>query len=296
MRSDVSERAIGRWYGILSALGVSSKFLRNRHGPCPKCEGRDRFRWDNKDGKGTFYCSNCGSGDGFRLLMNVNGYGFKEAMRDVESVVDGVKASAVPRVRSDAECISDMRRKWRSSDDLSGPAAAYLKRRLGQSVNSPALRSDRIRPALIARMQAPDGKGTMIHQTLLTEDGRVAPTDRPKLMMPGTIADGAAVRLAEFIDEIGIAEGIETALSATILTGVPCWAALNEVMLQKWIAPKGVARVVIFGDNDLNFVGQSAAYMLARKISLRKEPPSVDVRIPEKAGDDWNDVLQAKFG
>lgn len=291
MRSEISEKAAGRWYGILSALGVSSKFLRNRHGPCPVCDGRDRFRWDNKEGKGTFYCSNCGSGDGFRLLMNVKGYGFKEAVRDVESVVDGVKASAAPPIRSDAECIANMRKKWRGSDALSGPAAAYLARRLGRPVNTPALRSDRLRPALIARMQAPDGKGTMIHQTLLTEDGRIAPTDRPKLMMPGTIADGSAVRLAEFQDELGIAEGIETALSATVITGIPCWAALNEVCLQKWLPPKSAARVVIFGDNDLNYVGQSAAYMLARKISLRKEPPLVEVRIPEKAGYDWNDVL-----
>ena len=49
-----------RWLAILPALGVPSHFLRNKHGPCPVCGGKDRFRFDDKDGKGTFFCNGCG--------------------------------------------------------------------------------------------------------------------------------------------------------------------------------------------------------------------------------------------
>ena len=48
----LKDRARGRWPGILTALGVPAKALRNRHGPCPVCGGKDRFRFDDKGGAG----------------------------------------------------------------------------------------------------------------------------------------------------------------------------------------------------------------------------------------------------
>src|SRR5260370_38280875 len=46
-----------RWVDILTALGVPTKFLNRRHGPCPMCGGKDRFRFIDTDGKGTFFCN-----------------------------------------------------------------------------------------------------------------------------------------------------------------------------------------------------------------------------------------------
>lgn len=293
MHSNIQELANGRWYGILSTFGVATTFLRNKHGPCPVCAGRDRFRWDNKDGKGTFYCSQCGAGDGFELLMRLKGWDFKQTAAEIESIVGTVKQEQPRRLMTPEEQRTAMRKRWKECRAVSAgdPVAKYLKRRVGLD-NLPAiLRSAPDRPAMVALMQAPDGKASMVHTTFLTEDGNKAPMDNCRLMMPGTIADGSAVRLASHGDVLGIAEGIETALSATALTGLPCWAALNEVLLQKWIAPPDVRKVVIFGDYDTNYVGQSAAYMLARKLSRQKDAPEVEVRIPSAIGDDWNDVL-----
>lgn len=95
-------------------------------------------------------------------------------------------------------------------------------------------------------------------------------------------------RLAPYTDHLGIAEGIETAVAATALTGTPCWAALNAQNLEGWIPPEGVA-VTVFGDSDQSFTGASAAYRLARRLFAMGV--KVRVEMPGTPGDDWNDVL-----
>lgn len=48
------ERARGRWTSILPALGIDSKFLKRRNGPCPMCGGKDRYRFTDLNGLGTW--------------------------------------------------------------------------------------------------------------------------------------------------------------------------------------------------------------------------------------------------
>jgi len=141
---------------------------------------------------------------------------------------------------------------------------------------------------MVAKMVAPDGTPTSLHRTYLTVDGYKAAVANPRRQTPGSIARGAAVRLAAAFEVLGIAEGIETALSAAVLFGVPCWAALNDALLATWIPPCGVRRVIIFGDNDPGFAGQAAAYSLARRTA--GDQWTVEVRIPDQPGQDWNDV------
>ena len=214
-------------------------------------------------------------------------------VRQVETVIGKSKLEASHRPMSSEDQRAAMKRKWLACKPLQkgDPVDLYLRNRGIVLASSPDLRFDPNAIAMVALMRAPDGVATMVHSTFLTEDGRKANVTPIRKMMPGSIALGAAVRLSICSDEIGIAEGIETALSVTALTGIPCWAALNEVLMQKWTVPSGVKRAVVFGDNDTNYVGQSAAYMLARKISLGKDSASVEVRIPATPGYDWNDVL-----
>src|SRR3954463_15277393 len=83
----LSQRSLGRWPGILTALGVSSKALRNKHGPCPMCGGKDRFRFDDKGGRGTWICSRCGAGDGIELVKRLMNVEFKQAEKLIEQHV-----------------------------------------------------------------------------------------------------------------------------------------------------------------------------------------------------------------
>lgn len=43
--SDVAAAAIGRWPDLLTAVGIDTPF-NGKHGPCPACGGKDRFRFD----------------------------------------------------------------------------------------------------------------------------------------------------------------------------------------------------------------------------------------------------------
>jgi putative DNA primase/helicase len=85
--------AEGRWPEILMAVaGLTSEQLTNRHQPCPHCGGKDRYRWTDDDGPGSWYCNQCGGrdgagggGTGMGLLMRIKGWDFKQAAAAVDN-------------------------------------------------------------------------------------------------------------------------------------------------------------------------------------------------------------------
>ncbi len=99
--NEVHQAARGRWAEILPALGVPTEVLTGRHGPCPGCGGRDRFRWDDRDGRGTWICGGGGSpvaGDGFELLGHALGMSKAEALRAVAQHL-GIRGDAASAAR-----------------------------------------------------------------------------------------------------------------------------------------------------------------------------------------------------
>ena len=77
------ERARGRWREILPLLGIETRFLQNKHGPCPLCGGKDRFRFDDRDGSGSYYCNQCGPGAGLLLIRKLRGWNHRTACDEV---------------------------------------------------------------------------------------------------------------------------------------------------------------------------------------------------------------------
>jgi putative DNA primase/helicase len=149
-------------------------------------------------------------------------------------------------------------------------------------------------PAMVAKVDpsdaaVADGERAALHRTYLDRYAGKAPVAESRKML-GMMPTGAAVRLMEHDEVLGIAEGIETALSASALFNVPCWAALTAGLLQEWSPPPPVKTVFVFGDNDESNTGQAASYALARRLKTRGL--TVSVEIPQTTGWDWNDVHQ----
>lgn len=303
LRPRTSQEAVGRWPGILQTLGVDAQHLRNRHGPCPVCGGKDRFRFDDKDGRGTWFCSQCGSGDGFALLHKLHGWDFRKAAQEIDSILGTVPAGPVKAERSEESKLLALRRVWKQSRAVTqgDPVWRYLHVRTGIEAIPADLRfhpglpyrdkdgrDQGKHPAMVALLRDPAGEGVSLHRTYLNEAGGKAAVDQPKKIMPGKALNRAAVRLSGVGTYVGISEGIETALAASVRFGVPVWAATTAQLLEDWEPPAGVERVLIAGDNDASFTGQAAAYALAKR--LVRDGFAVELRIPEVAGKDWADL------
>lgn len=291
-----ADRARGKWRGILLQLGIDQRFLNGKHGPCPFCEGRDRFRWDNDKGNGTFFCSQCGAGDGFEILKRAKGWNFHQAALEVDKIVSGVTSEKIKPAIDPKARVDMLNRLWTAGVKLDGTDAAseYLA---GRDVahNASCLRFHARCPrpfgeghssAMLALVLGADGEAVNIHRTFLAPpvDGK-----RLRAIMPGELPDGSAIRLFPVHGaRLGIAEGIETAIAASKRFGLPVWAAINSTMMAKWQPPAGVEEVVVFGDSDAAFGGQACAYALAHRIAVRNKI-AVEVRIPQAIGRDWAD-------
>lgn len=296
----------GRWRALLPTMGVDARFLTGRHGPCPVCGGTDRFRWDDKDGTGSFFCSGCGPGDGFMLAERVTGKTFRELWLLVKDTI-GTTPMPEPKKPEDPKAQKRaMQEVWRACEPPSAdsPVGLYQTRRLGRPWPSKAILEHRglkhphdgeIYPAMVARISDQNDKGVNLHITYLTPDGQKAPVDLQRKVMAGGLPEGSAIRIWPAAEFMGVAEGIETAMSAAILYKCPVWAAINSSMMAKWVPPEEAKEIVIFADNDRNYTGQQAAYTLANRLVL-KFGRRVDVQVPVEKGTDWNDVLIKEKG
>ncbi|WP_260291437.1 DUF927 domain-containing protein [Proteus vulgaris] len=84
--TDIVNASQGRWFYILANLGITVPD-NHKHGACPKCGGKDRFRFDDKNGKGTWFCNQCGHGDGLDLVKLVTGKETKTVCQEVNKII-----------------------------------------------------------------------------------------------------------------------------------------------------------------------------------------------------------------
>ena len=328
-QEEVGRLARGHWYELLIRLGVDAARLTGQHVPCPVCGGRDRFRFDDHEQRGTFYCNqpqNHGgkhAGDGFKLLMDLHGWDFRTAAQRVRALLGVATAvgcrTDVPgaRPRADPERLrARLRKTWRGSAPVAigDPVATYLAcRGVGLEEFPRVLRTASALPywhklrdangqlvprkldslnAMLALVQGPDSETRTLHATYIA-GGRKAGVPKPRKFLSALAQlSGAAVRLYAPGETLAIAEGIETALAVRLLTGLPVWAALNERLMRSIVLPAQVRRVHIFADRDLNGVGEEAARELGER--MQREGRAVRIALPRKIGEDFLDVLNRR--
>lgn len=296
------DRAIGKWRSLLTLLGVPQEALSGRHAPCPICKaGRDRFRFVDRDGNGTWFCNQCGHGTGTDLVKLMFGVDFKGAADMIEPLLPSATAQ-MPKAKDEKSQRRRMLEVWRGTFPIeeATPAWEYLMYRginptshmrnvLRWHPSLPVSRDDPRRfPCMIGKVQDRSGVAVNVHRTFLTREGRKAPIEKNKLCMSGALPIGSAIRLMEPTEALVIAEGIETALSASVLFSAPCWSLISANGMAGFFPPAGLSKLVIAGDNDASFHGQWAAYAAAR--NAWREGVETRVEIHPVVGSDWNDT------
>ncbi|EKL2661929.1 toprim domain-containing protein [Klebsiella pneumoniae] len=276
--SDVRSKANGYWPSILERLAIPTN---RSEGPCPACGGNTRYRFDNKDNRGTYFCSHCGAGTGLDLVMKVNQCGAREA---AELVAEAM-ALPMPEPKPARE---------KPQTDIAGKVAALTaKASPGQSAYLTSKGLQCPFPMLS------DGSLLLVlkNGAGATTGAQVIKSDGSKQLVAGTVKKGSfcVVNSGETPETMIIAEGLATALSvqqfrpdATIIAAIDAGNLLPVAQVMRQRCPD--AQIIIAADNDIKpgepNTGKSAAENAAKAVSGW-------VALPQTEGKaDWNDFHQ----
>ena len=187
---------------------------------------------------------------------------------------------------------------WRSTRVLSGPALAYLEHRscrlppLGSHLRwIPDLKHPfgHVGPALVALVtDAVTCKPITLHRTWITRSGK-AGVDPPRLLLRGHRKQGGVIRLwpdDEVTLGLGIAEGIETALSLAWAHS-PAWSCIDAGNLSSFPVLEGIESLVIAADHDP--AGLNAAEACARR--WHRAARDCVLWVPKALNADMNEVV-----
>ncbi|HED6943551.1 TPA: toprim domain-containing protein [Enterobacter kobei] len=298
MKMNVTEtvrQACGHWPRILPALGV--KVIKNRHQACPVCGGSDRFRFDDKEGRGTWFCNQCGAGDGLKLVEKVFDVSTSEAAQKVNAVTGNLPLVA-PEAMVAAETETDADRKTAAAQAVrlmektrTATGNAYLTRKGFPGHEYVMLTATHKTGGVSYHagdvvVPLHDETGALVNLQLINSDGL-------KRTLKGGQVKGTSHTI-EGQKQAGkrqwIAEGYATALTVHHLTGETVMVALSSVNLlslaslvrQKYPA----CQIVLAADRDLNGDGQSKAAAAA-------DACEGTVALPPVFGD-WNDAFVQK--
>lgn len=295
MKMNVTEtvkQACGHWPRILPALGV--KVIKNRHQACPVCGGTDRFRFDDKEGRGTWYCNQCGAGDGLKLVEKVFGVTASEAAGKVNAVTGNLPPVA-PEVIAAAEAETEADRKAAAAlavrlMEKTRPASgnAYLTRKGFPALECLMLTAIHKTGGVTFRagdvvVPLYDDTGALVNVQLINSDG-----------LKRTLKGGAVKGACHTIEgkkqagkRLWVAEGYATALTVHHLTGETVMVALSSVNLLSLASlarqKHPACQIVLAADRDLNGNGQSKAAAAAGACEGI-------VALPPVFGD-WNDAF-----
>lgn len=206
-------------------------------------------------------------------------------------------SAPTPESLSSSRKIARAHALWAEALPLPGtPAEAYLRARgvrLAQWPSSlrflpraTSLDDRRRRPALIAAVTNVDGVLQGVHITLLSACGqRKAHVQTPRRVV-GKIS-GGAVRLSDgdLTRQWIVAEGLETALSASDALALPAWSALNAGNLARFTPPQGLTRLLIAADRGA--AGGAAAATLAQRMA--SQGLAAEILYAPCGDQDWND-------
>lgn len=144
-------------------------------------------------------------------------------------------------------------------------------------------------PAMIAAVQRPDRKVVAVQVTWLDPAGRGRDRSRDRKTI-GKLGSGS-VRLGPAGETIGLAEGVETALAAMQIFGVPVWACLGSSRMCGLTLPAECRKLILFGDND-----QPGVDAVKRSVEKYRLLRAVSWEFPPEGCGDFADEAEADLG
>ncbi|MBI0095010.1 MULTISPECIES: primase-helicase zinc-binding domain-containing protein [Gilliamella] len=297
--NEITTEAVGKWQSIFNSLGI--EVGNGKHCPCPVCGGKDRFRFDNKNGRGTYICNQCGSGDGLELIKNYYHCDAKEASSKVAECLNLTNHNA-----TSSDFKSDLQDNI--PDNLVCKKVKYLlsKAILGQSdyLTEKGLTFDL--PLLDdGRIFAP-----VININGEYTGGQFIEPNGSKHLMKGSNKKGAFIWVSPNLGrpdevkkelltatEIIICEGLATGISIAVFRHrsmvISAIDAGNLIHVAKAIREvNSTVNIIIAGDNDIGShrnTGKEKAIEAATAVNGYYTIPDTDYKC------DWDDYRQ-QFG
>lgn len=307
----------GEIFGAMADASTMDAWNRKgRHSPCPIHGGSDGFRFfRDAEATGGAICATCGSfPDGLALLAALKDQPFYDALKDVSDFLGGASVSPAPvrplpslADKLAQEAAANRRSLVRTMKALKpslGKGTARVSAYLASRGLFPCLAEykdlyfgilpyyvetkagfDHVGdyPCMVWLLRDEVGDVVSAHRTYLDPHGVGKLPDHDPRKLFGSIKPkqlgGASIRIGEPQNGVlGIAEGVETAMAVTQLTGETCWSAVNATLLQQFVVPDGVDTVHVYPDLDVSGAGQAAGKALARRLDA--EGYKVEYRRP----------------
>jgi putative DNA primase/helicase len=254
-------------------------------GPCPACGYPKGLRLNQRGGKAMWWCaSGC---DRHTLTAAVLGDAPMIAPRNSDAVPNDDRRDLAARMAEEAlSARGSIVEPYLAGRAIALPPEPVI-RFLPNAKHAP---TGRRFGCMLSVMHDAEGRIPAVHRTFLAPGGAgKAPVDPAKMTLGPT--RGAAVRLWPAAERLVVAEGIETALAAAALLGVPAWAATSAGNLGDMLMlPDTVREVVIAADHDRP--GREAAQRAATR--WKAEGRVVKIAVPDKPGEDFADLAQAR--
>ena len=292
--NEITAEAVGKWQSIFSSLGI--EVGNGKHCPCPVCGGKDRFRFDNKDGRGTYICSQCGSGDGLNLIKNYYHCDAKEASSKVAECLNLRNTSTNSDFKSDLQSKTIFKKvEYLLSKAILGQSD-YLTEK-GLTFDLPLLDDGRIFAPVININSEYTG-------------GQFIEPDGNKRLMRGSNKKGAFIWVSPKLGrpdevkkelltatEIIICEGLATGISIAVFRHrsmvISAIDAGNLIHVANAIREiNSTVNIIIAGDNDIGRhknTGKEKAIEAAKAVNGYYTIPDTDYKC------DWDDYRQ-QFG
>lgn len=286
----------GRWPEVFRAYGIECNA--RRHIDCPVCGKSKKFRIDDKDGSGSWICV-CSAGNGWKLLELTQGKDFKTLAAEIDQIIGNTPDYERTEPQQNTRLDNALARFKQGSRYQGTQAEQYLNGRgifilpKQGTVFLPDAYCHEINANIGAMYSIASNdfsEAVYSHITYLQNGEKAQVETQRKMNTLQEYSGSVAVKLFEARSTLGIAEGIETALSCSQAYKLPCWSTLNATIMKRFRAPSGVTKLMIFADNDSNGTGMAAAFECGnRNILANNDVAQVVIRWPGKG--DFNDNL-----